>query len=63
MPTLNTRPPEMHRHLLSVLERKWRQYPHLRFGQLLNNIVAEESLFYMSDENLLKHIEEYNLNV
>jgi hypothetical protein len=34
-----------------------KKYPEIRFGQLMHNMVAkEESLFYLSDTELLKRL-------
>jgi hypothetical protein len=52
--------------ILDLLYRFNKKYPELRFGQLMHNLTTkDESLFYISDEELVKRLnywinEEYN---
>ena len=39
------------------LKKIWKQFPDLRFGQLLGNCVNFQQLYYFSDEELITFIE------
>ena len=46
-----------------VIERllnEWERVPELRLGQLISNVIdSEVELFYMDDEDLIRHIKEF----
>lgn len=37
----------------------WQEFPELRFGQLLCNVLRDPSLYYVEDEDLLKKVRDY----
>ena len=38
---------------------EWKYHKQLRFGQLLGDVFGEHNLYYLSDEDLLKLVQEY----
>jgi hypothetical protein len=53
--TRDSRDPERHHRILQLLDEVWRrQYPQLRFGQLLANVEhgLERNLFSFEDDKL-----------
>lgn len=49
------------REFMNRLLAVWSTYPHLRFGQLLDNIVTVEGgdLFYLTEEQLIEKAEKW----
>jgi hypothetical protein len=52
------------KEFLTRLTAVWASYPHLRFGQLLDNILTVEGkdLFYVDDEELIEMAEKWARN-
>ena len=51
------------RKLMHMLQRTWLAEPHLRFGQLVENIAGPDHtdcIFYLGDEQWLRKLEAYN---
>lgn len=44
--------------MLKRIGEIWKEYPDLRLGQLLCNVVDETYLYYIEDKDLLRRIEE-----
>lgn len=43
-----------------AIRKLWYQYPDLRLGQLLENVIPEgKDLFYVEEEDLVQYIEDY----
>lgn len=55
---------EQNEKLLAELKELWRRYPHLRFGQLIENlrqvVNPEISTFYLEDSQFLFAIQRIN---
>ena len=45
------------KEVLSQLEQVWRQYPDMRFGQLILNLAGGAELFAMEDEQFLEKVQ------
>ena len=45
--------------MLEELKSVWEQYPDLRLGQLICDIVPEEKLFYIEDDLMLERIKKW----
>jgi len=48
--------------VLKELEEIWTKFPDLRLGQLLLNAVADPTLYYTEDEDLLKELKDLYIN-
>ena len=46
--------------ILDALRAKWVQYPTLRLGQLIGNILGASDPYYFKDEMFLHLIQIYN---
>lgn len=55
------RPEERIVEILAGLEQIWREFPDLRFGQLMYSLAPENRLFGMEDDELLTKIRKYYL--
>ena len=49
--------------ILSELGDIWQNYPYLRLGQLLLNVMSETTLYYIDDEKLITMVEDYYRNI
>jgi hypothetical protein len=38
--------------ILNLIEKIWKHYPDLRFGQLIENILYADNIFYTEDDEL-----------
>lgn len=47
--------------ILKRLETVWEEYPDLRLGQLLANLLEGVQLYYIEDEPLISQLEELYL--
>lgn len=45
--------------MLEELKCVWEQYPDLRLGQLICNIVPEDKLYYVEDDMMLEQIKKW----
>lgn len=45
--------------MLEELKSVWEQYPDLRLGQLICDIVPEQKLFYIEDDLMLERIKKW----
>ena len=45
--------------LLDELKGVWSSFPDLRLGQLLLNVFSDPTLYYMEDEEIIKHLRKY----
>lgn len=45
--------------VLERLAKIWKQYPDLRLGQLILNVVRDPLLYYLEDEDLINRLEEF----
>ena len=47
--------------VLNEIEKIWKEYPDLRLGQLIDNVVSRSPcpLFYIEDEDLVERIKKY----
>lgn len=45
--------------MLEELKSVWEQYPDLRLGQLICDIVPEDKLYYVEDDMMLKQIKKW----
>lgn len=53
------RNPERISKILTELSEIWIQYPDLRLGQLLLNVINDPALYYIEDEDLIKRIKVF----
>lgn len=56
------RNPERISKILAELSEVWIQYPDLRLGQLLLNVINDPALYYIEDEDLIKRIKVFYNN-
>ena len=56
------RNPERISKILTELSEIWIQYPDLRLGQLLLNVINDPALYYIEDEDLIKRIKVFYNN-
>ena len=49
--------------MLEELKSVWEQYPDLRLGQLICDIVPEEKLFYIEDDLMLERIKKWRKEI
>ncbi len=47
--------------ILERLKNIWLANPDLRLGQMISNVFAEPIIYYIEDDKLIKHLEEYYL--
>lgn len=47
--------------VLGELRKVWDRYPDLRLGQLLDNVLAKENMFYIEDETLATKFKKFSL--
>lgn len=45
--------------MLEELKSVWEQYPDLRLGQLICDIVPENKLYYVEDDMMLEQIKKW----
>lgn len=45
--------------IITELEKIWVDYPDLRLGQLLLNVVQDPELYYIKDEKLIEKLKEF----
>lgn len=45
--------------MLEELKSVWEQYPDLRLGQLICDIVPEDKLYYVEDDMMLEQIKKW----
>ena len=45
--------------IVTELEKIWVEYPDLRLGQLLLNVVKDPILYYLEDEELIERLKEF----
>lgn len=45
--------------VLERLKRIWKEYPDLRLGQLILNVVRDPALYYLEDEEIVERLEEF----
>ena len=45
--------------ILHEIQRVWEAFPDLRLGQLLLNVVADPTLYYIEDEELIHRLLEF----
>lgn len=53
------RDPERIDKVLAAVGNVWKQYPDLRLGQLLCNVLVDPALYYIEDDRLVKVVEHY----
>ena len=56
------RNPERISKILTELSEVWIQYPDLRLGQLLFNVINDPALYYIEDEDLIKELKTFYKN-
>lgn len=44
--------------VLERIKKIWKQYPDLRLGQLLTNVVSESIIYFVEDDDLINALEE-----
>jgi len=49
--------------ILDGIRLIWEEYPDLRLGQLICNVVRDPELYYIEDEDLIKELKEFYKNV
>ena len=50
--------------ILKELGKVWKEYPDLRFGQLIGNVIANPNrLYFIEDKELTEAIKEYYNNI
>lgn len=45
--------------ILDEIKKIWKQYPDLRFCQLIENFASGRMLYYIEDEDFIKMLKEY----
>lgn len=45
--------------ILEQIGRVWKQYPDLRLGQLLLNVLKDPMLYYAEDDEIVKALREF----
>lgn len=45
--------------VLAALGELWQKYPDMRLGQLILNTIEDPRLYYIEDEDLIKHMNEF----
>lgn len=55
----NMRNPDRIPEILSRLEEVWKDYPDLRFAQLISNVFPMHAPYYMEDEQFIDTIEKF----
>ena len=45
--------------MLEEIKSVWEQYPDLRLGQLICDIVPEDKLYYVEDDMMLEQIKKW----
>ena len=53
------RDPDRIPEILAALGEVWSQYPDLRLGQLILNVVQDPMLYYIEDRALIERIKHY----
>ena len=46
-------------NILQQLAEIWKQYPDLRLGQLLLNVLGDPALYYIEDQALIDYLRNY----
>ena len=46
--------------ILNRIKRIWNKYPDLRLGQLIVNVISDDSILYMlEDEEMIRSLEDF----
>ena len=46
--------------ILNRIKRIWNKYPDLRLGQLIANVISDDSILYMlEDEEMIRSLEDF----
>lgn len=49
--------------ILNRIKRIWNKYPDLRLGQLIVNVISDDSILYMlEDEEMVRSLEDFYSN-
>lgn len=49
--------------ILNRIKRIWNKYPDLRLGQLIVNVISDDSILYMlDDEEMIRSLEDFYSN-
>lgn len=49
--------------ILNEIGAIWKQYPDLRLGQLILNVINDPALYYIEDEELVELLKQTYLNL
>lgn len=44
--------------ILNEIRKIWKQYPDLRLGQLILNVIEDPALYYIEDEELVELLKQ-----
>lgn len=47
--------------IIELLNKQWKEHPQMRLGQLISNITDTENIFYCTDEEIKKRLQEFLL--
>ena len=56
------RDPNRISQVMHDVQRVWEAFPDMRLGQLLLNVAADPTLYYMEDEELVHRLLEFGYN-